>query len=220
MPIILGIDSSLTGTGLVRLCVSGPDETQQCIDNGYEIRNEPPYPYWPAIATVKAPKAKTGDTSALTTSRRIEHIIDAIGAAIIDGGSEQLFRPDLIALEGIPYGAKGEAQSKLNWLWGRIVDLVRGHGIPLLCVHNTAVKTFATGKGNAPKDEVLLAMAQRVGGEGFIPGTSTPKPKLANNNEADALAVAMIGARFLGCPVDSMPQKHLKAFDNGKVTLQ
>ena len=188
MPRILGCDSSLTGTGLARFDIY-PDRQVET-----------------ALATVRAPKAKTGDKSPLTTSRRIEYIIDAIGAAIIDGE-----KPDLFVLEDIPYGAKGDAQSKLNWLWGRIVDLVRGHGIPLVTVHNTAVKTFATGKGSgagSDKDSVMLAMANRH-----------PELHISNNNESDAAILAFIGARLLECPVDTMPVAHLKAMTNGKVVL-
>ena len=214
MPIILGVDSSITATGLARLCVAGPEETQLYIDNGWYRRYEPPYPYWPALATVRAPKAKTGDTSARTSSARISHVIDGIEAAILDGRDGGMwFKPDLIALEELPYGAKGQAKTKLDWLWGRVVDLAVKHDIPLLLVNVSAIKKFATGNGNASKDEVMLAMVNRYGGDGFIPHTGTAKPKMDNNNESDALAAAMIGARFLGCPVDTAPKKNLECMN-------
>ena len=214
MPIILGVDSSITATGLARLCVAGPEDTQQAIENGYLLTNEPPYPYWPALATVRAPRAAKGDTSARTTSKRISHVVDGIEAAILDGRDGGMwFKPDLIALEELPYGAKGAAKTKLDWLWGRVVDLAVKHEIPLLLVNVSAIKKFATGNGNASKDEVMLAMVNRYGGDGFIEGTSTGKPKMNNNNESDALAAAMIGARFLGCPVDTAPKKNLECMN-------
>lgn len=219
MPTILSIDSSLSGTGLVRLIVAGPDEIQLCIDKGALLSKEPPYPYWPALATVRAPVLRKGDKSQLTTSRRIQHVIEGIEAAILDGKQGGMWlKPDLIVLEEIPYGAQGDAKHKLTWLWGRVIDLVRSYDIPLLLVNVAAIKQFATGKGNASKDEVMLAMVNRYGGAGFIEGTSTPKPTITNNNEADALAAGMIGARYLGCPVDTAPKENLKCM--AKVALQ
>jgi len=187
MPRILGIDGSLTGTGLCQIDI----------------------PYGGALpviltATVRAPKPKPGDKSVLSRSRRIASVIAGIEGAIV--GDEP--RPDLIVLEELAYGAQGAAKSTLDWLFGRIVDLVRAYDIPLLLVNVAAVKQFATGKGNADKDTVMLSMAHRYG----------DRVTLNNNNEADALALAFIGARYLDHPVDTAPESHLKCM--GKVALQ
>lgn len=51
----------------------------------------------------------------------------------------------------------------------------------------TEVKKIATGKGNAPKADVIAAMQQRFG------------DTVVDDNEADALAIALAGLVELGC---------------------
>ena len=66
---------------------------------------------------------------------------------------------------------------------------------------------YATGKGNAGKDEVLLAASRRY-----------PHAPIVGNDDADAVVLAAIGARLLGEPVeDSLPKTHLDAL--AKLTL-
>ena len=63
---------------------------------------------------------------------------------------------------------------------------------------------YGTGKGNAGKDEVMLATARRY----------TNQAEVANNDQADALVLAAMGARHLGAPIEeSLPQSHLRALD-------
>ena len=40
-----------------------------------------------------------------------------------------------------------------------------------------------------------------------------PDVEVTNNNEADALVLAAMGARHLGRPIDDMPKSHLTALD-------
>lgn len=185
MPCFLGVDSSLTGTGLARIYIP-PD-----LPKGAEIASRTRYESSVIqLATIKTPK-KAGKL--LDTSYRISYAIDRIEAAMIDGPPL-----DAVGLEEIPYGAKGSARTSLTWLWGRVIDLCVRHSLPLYLVNVSAVKKFGTGNGNAGKDEVMLSMAERF-----------PEAHISDNNQSDALAVGMLVARLELYPVDTMPMKHL-----------
>lgn len=184
MPRILGIDSSLTGTGLARAAI--PDIMVGVDPNG-------PVPVEVALATVGASKPRPGDTW-LAKSRRVHEVLDKIDAALAEGDYEA------VGLEELAYGAKGDAAVVLHWLWGEVVQLVRLRGYRLFLVNVSGVKKFATGNGNAKKDEVMLAMANRY-----------PQFPIKDNNQSDALAVSMVVARKLGVAFDTMPQKNLEA---------
>lgn len=152
------------------------------------------------LATVAARKPQKTDTW-IHRAQRVHEVVDQISRAIDYG------RPDAVGLEDLAYGAKGSAVVILHWLWGEIVHMVQGYEIPLYLVSTSGVKKFATGKGNAPKDQVMLAMAARY-----------PQYPISNNNESDALAVCMATSRRIGLPFDTMPKTHIEALD--KVALQ
>ena len=92
-------------------------------------------------------------------------------------------------------------------LWWAIYWRLTDRGIPVLPVPPAVRAKYAAGKGNAAKDAVMLAVARRY-----------PHVDIGNNNEADAMVLAAIGARLLGEPVeDSLPKTHTDALQ--KVTL-
>ena len=178
MPRVLGIDSSLTATGLCQVDWHGP--------NNWTIDT----------ATVGAPKP-TADKSKRAMVRRVNALMRQIESAITDGGSElkltfgeSITVPNLIAVEGLAYGAKGDSAWVLPWVFGRVIELAEKYDVPLLVVGTTARAKFVTGRGNADKDTVMLAAAKRW-----------PEAEVANNNEADALAVAAVGCYYLGYPI-------------------
>ena len=71
----------------------------------------------------------------------------------------------------------------------------------MLVVPASSRAKYATGRGNAGKDEVLLAVSRRY-----------PHAPIVNNDQADAVALAAMGARLLGEPIeDSLPKTHLDA---------
>lgn len=65
----------------------------------------------------------------------------------------------------------------------------------------TTLKMYATGKGNASKSLVLVEAVKRLGYDGH------------DDNEADALWLADLGARLDGVYRNPMPAAHLKALD-------
>ena len=182
MPRVLGIDSSLTATGLCRVDV----EKRLYESTEYKHMDI-------AVCTVGAPKP-TKDKSKRAMARRVEVLLEQIEGALVN--------VDLVALEELAYGAKGEASWVLPWIWGEVIRLCERHDIALVIVNVTTVKKYATGKGNADKDTVLLATTKRY-----------PDVALTNNNEADAMVIAAIGCRYLGLPIDTVPKVNLEFMD-------
>lgn len=68
----------------------------------------------------------------------------------------------------------------------------------------TTLKQYATGKGNASKSLVLVEAVKRLGYDGH------------DDNEADALWLADMGARLHGYQRPQLPATHLRALDKLK----
>ena len=178
MPRVLGIDSSLTATGLCRVDLDGLMDGEP---TGLDIQ----------VCTVSAPKPDPKDKSKRAMARRVSTLLDAIEGAL-DG-------VDLVAMEELAYGAKGDSVWVLPWIWGEIIRLCERHDKKLIIVNVSCVKKYATGKGNANKDAVLLAASRRYA-----------EVNITDNNEADATVIAHIGCRYLGFPIDQIPKVNLE----------
>lgn len=167
---VIGIDYSLTGTGLAVL------SEQQA----------------PVVATIKTDPKHFAKTPRGHIAR-----IDHIYSAILELADP---RPgDMILIEGLSMHSKSSSLDKIFGGWWLLVDQL---GVDPVVVPPNNLKLYATGKGNAAKEDVLLAMVRRHDGI-----------DLRNNNEADALALASIGRRHLGSPLEALPAKNLEALD-------
>lgn len=111
---------------------------------------------------------------------------------------------DLVAIEQPAYSqAAGAGSHDRSGLWWLVVDGLVDAGLPVVQVSPSSRPTYATGKGNAGKDAVIIAVTRRYWGV-----------DVTDNNEADALVLAAMGARLMGRPIeDSLPQSHLRAMD-------
>lgn len=127
---------------------------------------------------------------------RIQNILDAIEFLTDDNVT--------VGIEGTAYSAKGSSVVQVFGLWGVITHQLYRWGIPYYVVPPSSRCKYATGKGNASKDEVLAAVIRRY-----------PDVEVASNDIADALVVAAMGARYMGTPIESagLPQTHLKALE-------
>lgn len=182
MPRILGIDSSLTSTGLCLITVHPWPPSHPFRGAGEPVN------FTAQLATIKSKpdKAKTWRT----TSARITKIVDQVAAAMDDDIA-------LVVMEGRSYASKGTAAIELDWLWGRIVDATVRANVPLIVATPSQRCRYATGKGNADKDTVLAASIHRF-----------PTIPIAGNDTADATIMAAIGCRSLDLPIDMMPKLH------------
>ena len=113
---------------------------------------------------------------------------------------------DVIGIEGIAFAGKGRAVDRLHYAWHRTVEFLTrvNHAEPLVVTTNQ-VKQLATGRGNAQKADVLLATERRV-----------PQAQVRNNDEADAVWLAIGASILTGQPVINLPAAHVpKAFTKG-----
>lgn len=139
-----------------------------------------------------------GAKDATLTERRQR--LDRLELAIAEWLPENL---DLIVVEAPSFGQMRQAGEHARaGLWWRVVSILDDCYAPVAEVPPATLKKYVTGKGNAGKDEVLLAVSRRY-----------PDVDVKDNNQADALVLAAMGARRLGFPIDDMPKAHLAAMD-------
>ena len=139
--LIIGIDPSLTSTGIVVLR-----------DGKVEL----------AVTTKNKPELGTIDRVRLIYER-----IVCVAENLTDG--EKWQAPDLIVIEGFSYGSKGRSVFDIAYLGWRIREelerLRTEDNIPWLEVPPSQLKKFATGQGNANKEIILQQVYKRWGVE-------------------------------------------------------
>ena len=139
--LIIGIDPSLTSTGIVVLR-----------DGKVEL----------AVTTKNKPELGTIDRVRLIYER-----IVCVAESLTDG--EKWQAPDLIVIEGFSYGSKGRSVFDIAYLGWRIREelewLKEQDNIPWLEVPPSQLKKFATGQGNANKEIILQQVYKRWGVE-------------------------------------------------------
>jgi crossover junction endodeoxyribonuclease RuvC len=175
--IIIGLDTSLTATGVA---VLQPEPVPQC-----------------AVYTI-AVKPTTESSPEAAELRRMRSIVARIDA--LDSGPG----PSLVAMEGPSLASRnGKAHERAGLWWLVYEHVTEVWQVPVVVIRPTARAKYATGSGNAGKDQVMLAAARRY-----------PDFPITNNNEADAVILAAMGARLLGAPIDRLPAKHLEPIKN------
>lgn len=132
----------------------------------------------------------------VTKARGMERL-DDISSAILD----RVGTMSTVVIEGYSFGtsrqqshahALGELGGVVRWrLW-------QAH-IPFVDVPPAVLKKYATGKGNARKEEMLAAAIRRLDYDG------------ASNDEADALWLYAMGMDAMGSPIASVPVTHREA---------
>lgn len=187
---ILGIDSSLTATGLARidLAVWPPQNPPRAEDE--------PVSFHADVATVAAPKPGK-DKSKRAMCRRVNALIEQIEWCFTED------KPDAAGLEGLAYSAGNSSAWVLAWVFGRVIELCETYDVPLTIVATSARAKYATGKGNADKDTVTLAAAKQF-----------PEAEITNNNEADAIIVGAVVCHQLGVPILPVTQYRLDVISN------
>jgi Holliday junction resolvasome RuvABC endonuclease subunit len=124
-----------------------------------------------------ATKGKRGDTL-VDRSQRIGFILGWV--------NDWLYPADLVVIEGPAGAAPGGSTWDRAGLWWAIVIKAMDQCSVAVVAPPTRAK-WATGNGRADKAAVAVAMSKRA-----------PEVELANSDEADALALAWMGAQWLG----------------------
>ena len=106
-------------------------------------------------------------------------------------------RADLVVIEGPSYGSQGgqSGHHERAGLWWLITHKLWGADVPYAVVSPSTLKKYATGKGNASKDDMLIAAIKRWGDVADV----------RDNNQADALALGAAASDHLGVPLADMP---------------
>ena len=84
-------------------------------------------------------------------------------------------RPDLVVIEGYPFGVKGKGARSLAELGGVVRLRLHRAGVPFVEVNPSKLKILARGTTKVKKEAVTIAAVRRLGYQGD------------DNNEADAL---------------------------------
>jgi crossover junction endodeoxyribonuclease RuvC len=108
---------------------------------------------------------------------------------------------DLVVIEGPSVMSKGGSNWDRAWLWGAVVDLFLSSHVRVAVASPSTVKKWATDRGNADKASVAVAVARLW-----------DQFECESDNEADALALASMGAQRLGVDIPQRSQ-HLAALE-------
>lgn len=173
-PRVCGLDLSLTSTGIA---LPGPS-------------TPPDGTTYPAIHTI---------TTKLRGIARCDHIADTI----IDRlwFTAPTGPPDdyLVAIEGYSYSSRNSHAHALGELGGIVRSRLRAAHVRWVDIPPASLKRYACGRGNAPKDQVLVAAVQRL--------DITPR----NSDEADAAWLRALTLDAYEHPIVTMPKQHRSA---------
>jgi crossover junction endodeoxyribonuclease RuvC len=151
------------------------------------------------VTTIRS-SAPTGAPNAeLAQFRRMKRIVGDIQETIflsVELGQT----PHLAVIEGPAYSKNEGMAHERAGLWWFVYELMVGMRVPICVVRPNLRAKYATGNGTSGKDEVMLAASRRY--------AAVP---ITNNNEADAVVLAAMGARLRGCPIDKLPKTHIEA---------
>lgn len=171
MPSVVGLDLSLTNTGIALVSSSGR-----------------------AVCSRVASAGKRADSLAQRRRRLRE---------LRDGVLTYVGLPDLVVVERQIGQSTGSTHDR-SGLWWDVVGRLLDREVPVVEVVPQHVKIYIVGKGSGlgtSKSEVTAAAVKRYGG----------LVEIADDNEADALGLADMGARWLGWPLPvEIPKRNLE----------
>lgn len=140
--------------------------------------------------------------SYITRNRRIRWEIGQVRKTLSD------FAIDLAVIEVLPPGNRGAFAGRDDriTLVNGLIGEFDSRGIPMVFLLPSSVKAWATGHGRADKADMIAAV------NSWHPGLN-----LTNDDEADAMALAHIGAYSLDDPMPfEIQRRHPHIFDVGE----
>lgn len=113
---------------------------------------------------------------------------------------------DHVVVEGLSYGSHTPSALERAGLWHLVMVAIDARGIGWTEVAPKSRAKYATGNGNAGKDEVLAAAIKRL------------PQAVRNNDEADASWLCAIGYDLRGRPICDLPAVQRAAIDKHRLT--
>lgn len=130
---------------------------------------------------------------------RLRDVATRIALAVSEAAAP---RTGIAVIEAPAFDSRVGHQHDRSGLWWLVIDELLSAGHLAAEVTTGGVKKYATGKGNATKDAVLLAVARRY-----------PEHRITDNNQADALVLRAMGCHRYGSPLADVPKIHAAALD-------
>jgi Holliday junction resolvasome RuvABC endonuclease subunit len=127
---------------------------------------------------------------------RIAEIANRIEMELYDDDGHY-HRDLLVAIEG-PV-TRSQAATVIGMVHGAVRLTLLREGVAYLIVPPAALKTYATGKGNAPKPDMRMALYKRTGHD------------IADDNQVDACFLRLLALDLLGFPELKFPETHRRA---------
>ena len=196
---VIGLDLSLTSTGIARLEL---DEHGTITGSHTDTVTSGP------------PEEQTLPQRV----RRVDYVAGCVMAAALGAYPrweiDPVQRPHLIVVEGASFGSTtGQAQERA-WLRGAVYLGLYELGLECVEVAPTSLKLYATGNGRASKTHVVQSVRQHYGEHFDIPLCKAD----GREDVADAIALVAMGARSIGHPIDPDHPKRTRAMRTPKWT--
>lgn len=132
-------------------------------------------------------------------TQRLRDIRNRVEAAVMR------YNPVLAVLEAPSFGSVHGSAHDRSGLWWLVADMLFLRSVPTAQVAPTARAKYGTGKGNAAKEQVHAAIQTNYGRDDL---------PVRTNDEADALILSAMGARYLGKPVELwLPDGAIESMD-------
>ncbi len=147
---------------------------------------------WPVVNVITS--KPTGD--GMDLQKRYERL-ESIAASVIAECKEA----DLVLIEGPSFASHSKGTWDRAGLWWWVVSILSTIGTRVVEIPPNTVKKWATNSGGANKTAVALAVSKLW-----------PEVTITDDNAADALCLATIGAQLLGLAVPSRAH-HQKALE-------
>lgn len=125
---------------------------------------------------------------------RLVEIVDSISVEVMTIAGVL----GLVVLEDLPFG-HNHAAGRLGMLHGAVRVAFRRHDVRYITVPPATLKVFATGRGNATKADLRMALYRRLDVDE------------RDDNRVDAAWLRLLGLQVLGHPEVQLPKDHLRS---------
>lgn len=131
--------------------------------------------------------------------QRLINISESIGNLIIE------FKIDVVILEGYSFASRNSQAHSIGELGGVVRVMLYRMGIPYVEIPPTCRAKFATGKGNASKNEVISSISAKTGIIWKNPGA---------DDKCDAWVLEEMALAKTGVQRHQWPKANLDALNN------